>query len=236
MLLIDTHLNRTFNLSQNPLAAARSSSLVGRWVGRWKYFDTEDAIDSGSTGVPPWCSGLGIVEGSCFGGGGGVVFAGLSLPGFESVCSRRTEWMPLLAAVWRLRCHASRASRYMPSLCDAPTSRLESAAAAQDAAIAGDDAELESRPRSRSPPPVRPLFFTVCPPCPGSARAPLRAVDAEFANPLAEVVLPGLRDHRPAFEDASPEARKDVQNRRVSNGVAMLLDMISTHGAPEEVR
>lgn len=48
MLLIDIHLNRTLKRSQKPLAAASSSSFVGRWgiFGRCKYFDTDAARDS----------------------------------------------------------------------------------------------------------------------------------------------------------------------------------------------
>lgn len=46
VLLIEYHLNRTLSLSQNPVAAARSSSLVGRCgifgkCGRWRYFETD---------------------------------------------------------------------------------------------------------------------------------------------------------------------------------------------------
>lgn len=45
-LRIENHLKRTLSLCQNPFAADRSSSLVGRWgilgrCGRCRYFETE---------------------------------------------------------------------------------------------------------------------------------------------------------------------------------------------------
>jgi hypothetical protein len=50
-LLIENHLKRTFRRDQNPVAAASSSSFVGRWgnfgrCGRWRYL-LDDGEESG---------------------------------------------------------------------------------------------------------------------------------------------------------------------------------------------
>ena len=57
ILRIDSHLNRTLKRSQNPLAAARSSSFVGRCgsLGTWiccRYLDTDAVMESGSASGP----------------------------------------------------------------------------------------------------------------------------------------------------------------------------------------
>jgi hypothetical protein len=63
-LLIENHLNLTFSRDQNPVAAASSSSLDGRWgifgiCGRWIYCLDED--DGSSGGVSPFLA----VGGAC---------------------------------------------------------------------------------------------------------------------------------------------------------------------------
>lgn len=71
MLLMENHLNRTFNRCRNPLAASSSSSFVGRCgiFGRCRYLDMESASDSCSWGA----GAAGLLEswrsasGSCLG-------------------------------------------------------------------------------------------------------------------------------------------------------------------------
>lgn len=81
MLLIDIHFSRTFDLSQNPLAAARSSSLVGRWgifgrCGRCKYLDMDEAIDSESASDTRGFSTSGVSFGFPFSASFGSGFSG----------------------------------------------------------------------------------------------------------------------------------------------------------------
>lgn len=152
-LRIENHLKRTLSLCQNPVAAARSSSFVGRWgifgrCGRCRYFETDSVRLSCSPSTPVFVvSGSLELCGTCcvgFCSKPAALPSSLALSCFHRRCSR-----PVRRDICTDRIHACLASRptlALPVLLDI----TDSAAALQFVKV-WEEAD-ESIPNNRSPP------------------------------------------------------------------------------------
>lgn len=162
MLRMENHLKRTFSRWPKPLAAARSSSFVGRWgiFGRCRYLDMESARDACSDP-----SGVGVFAGACCGPSGSCLGAdALFLSPSPLVWELLalfpdTAEFPRPFLACRLCSHTCRAKWLRFARCPELPTSAESAAAVHVVTTALVEDGLELSPRSSRPPEVQ-LFRT----------------------------------------------------------------------------